>query len=91
MNLSGVISQLISLFLMMLAGYIVARAGIMTPEFRKRLSPFTLNSAAPCIVISSVLESDSSPMAMISAAGIGVLFFVLMIIFAAVLVRIVRT
>lgn len=91
MNLSAVINQLISLFLMMLAGYIVARAGIMTPDFRKRLSSFTLNSAAPCIIISSVLESESSPMTMISAAGIGVLFFLLMIVFAAVLVRLVRT
>ena len=91
MNLSAVINQLIALFLMMLAGYIVARAGIMTPEFRKRLSSFTLNTAAPCIIISSVLESDSSPMTMISAAGIGVLFFLLMILFAALLVRIVRS
>ena len=91
MNLSAVINQLISLFLMMLAGYIVARVGIMTPEFRKRLSSFTLNTAAPCIIISSVLESDSSPMTMISATGVGVLFFLLMIVFAAVLVRLVRT
>ena len=37
MNLSAVINQLISLFLMMLAGYLIARVGIMTPEFRKRL------------------------------------------------------
>ena len=91
MNLSAVINQLISLFLMMLAGYIIARVGIMTPDFRKRLSSFTLNTAGPCIIISSVLESDSSPMTMISAAGIGVLFFVLMIVFAAVLVRLMRT
>ena len=91
MNLSAVISQLMSLFLMMLAGYLIARVGIMTPEFRKRLSSFTLNTAAPCIIISSVLESDSSPMAMISAAGTGVLFFILMILFAAGLVRLMRT
>ena len=91
MNLSAVINQLISLFLMMLAGYLIARVGIMTPEFRKRLSSFTLNTAAPCIIISSVLESDSSPMTMISATGVGVLFFLLMIVFAAVLVRLVRT
>ena len=45
MNLSAVISQLMSLFLMMLAGYLIARVGIMTPEFRKRLSSFTLNTA----------------------------------------------
>ena len=90
MNLSAVITQLLSLFLMMLAGYIVARAGIMTPEFRKRLSSFTLNTAAPCIILSSVLESDSSPLTMLSAAGIGVLFFILMILLAALLVRLLR-
>ena len=43
MNLSGVISQLISLFLMMFVGYIVAHVGIMTPEFRARLSHYTLS------------------------------------------------
>lgn len=91
MNLSAVINQLISLFFMILAGYLIARVGIVTPEFRKRLSAFTLNTAAPCIIISSVLESDSSPMTMVSAAGIGVLFFLLMIVFAALVVRLART
>ncbi|MBQ4608910.1 MAG: AEC family transporter, partial [Clostridia bacterium] len=65
MNLSGVINQLISLFLMMLMGFLVAKAGIVSPEFRKKLSTFTLNTAAPCIIISSVLESDSQPSSMI--------------------------
>lgn len=90
MNVSGVIHQLISLFLMMLAGYIIARAGIVTPDFRKKLSSFTLNSAAPCIIISSVLESESASSAMIGAAGMGVVFFLLMIAFAALLVRVLR-
>lgn len=91
MNLLAVISQLVSLFLMMLIGFIVARAGIVTPDFRKRLSTFTLNTAAPCIIISSVLESDSNPMKMIGAAGMGVYFFVIMIVFSAIIVRMLRT
>ena len=69
MNISGVINQLISLFLMMLAGYIVARAGILTPAFRKQLSNFTLNAAAPCIIIASVLQSTSTPADLIRASG----------------------
>lgn len=91
MNLSGVISQLISLFLMMLAGYIVARAGIVTPEFRQRLSAFTLNTAAPCIIVSAVLQSESTPGDMIRATGVSFIFFLLMIALAALLVRLVRT
>ncbi len=90
MNLLAVIGQLISLFLMMLIGFIAAKAHIITPDFRKRLSTFTLNTAAPCIIISSVLESESNPMKMIGAAGMAVFFFVLMIVFASVIVRVLR-
>ncbi len=90
MNVSGVIHQLISLFLMMFAGYVVARAGIVTPDFRKRLSTFTLNTAAPCIILSSVLESESSSGEMIGAAGMGVVFYLLMIAFAMLIVRVLR-
>jgi len=91
MNLSTVIMQLISLFLMMAAGYLIARVGIMTPEFRVRLSSYALTLAAPCSITAAVLESSSTPATMISAVGVGALFFVLMIVFAAVLVRLVRT
>ena len=90
MNLFAVINQLISLFLMMLIGFIAARTGIITPDFRKRLSAFTLNTAAPCIIISSVLESESNPLRMIGAAGMGVLFFIIMIAFSAIIVRVLR-
>ena len=90
MNLLAVISQLISLFLMMLMGFVVARAGIVTPDFRKRLSAFTLSTAAPCVIISSVLSSESNPLKMIGAVGMAVFFFVIMIVFAAIVVRVLR-
>ena len=67
MNLSGVIMQLISLFLMMFVGYVVARSGIMTPDFRARLSTFTLSCVAPFAILSSVLESNTPPATMLSA------------------------
>ena len=47
MDLSGVINQLVSLFLMMIIGFIAARFGVITPDFRKKLSSFTLTIAAP--------------------------------------------
>ena len=65
MSLSTVIMQLVSLFLMMAAGYLVARVGIMTPEFRAKLSSYTLSLAAPCAILSGVLESSSTPATMI--------------------------
>ena len=87
MNLQAVISQLIALFLMILVGYAAARAQLITPEFRLRLSSLTLNTAAPCIIISSVLESESG-VNRAAALGTGVLFFAVMIALAAVLVRV---
>jgi len=91
MNLSGIIMQLVSLFLMIFVGYLVARCGIMTPEFRARLSTFTLSCVAPFAILSSVLESDTPPSTMISAVGVALLFYAVMCIFAALLVRLVRT
>ena len=88
MNLQAVISQLIALFLMILVGYAAARAQLITPEFRLRLSSLTLNTAAPCIILSSVLESESGSVNMAAALGTGALFFVLMIALAALLVRV---
>ena len=90
MNLLAVINQLISLFLMMLAGFVAARAGVITPDFRKKLSTFTLSTAAPGVVISSVLTSDSNPLKMLGALGMSVFFFALVSLFAAVIVRVFR-
>ena len=90
MNLSAVINQLISLFLMIFTGYIAARAGIITPDFRKRLSSFTLNTAAPCVVVSAVLDGDSNPLQMLGAVGMAVFFYAFMSFLAAVIVRLLR-
>ena len=90
MNLLAVINQLISLFLMMLAGFVAARAGVITPDFRKKLSTFTLSTAAPGVVISSVLTSDSNPLKMLGALGMSVFFFALVSLFAAIIVRVFR-
>ncbi|MBQ2990243.1 MAG: AEC family transporter [Clostridia bacterium] len=91
MNLAGVLSQLVSLFLMMIAGYALARIGLITREFRQRLSSFTLNTASPCVIISSVLQSESVPSDMIGAVGAAVLMFIALIFIAAAVVRIVPT
>ena len=90
MNLSAVISQLAALFLMILAGYISALADLISPQFRQKLSSLALNTAAPCIILSSVLESESGSADMAAAVGVGVFFFALMIALAALLVRVCR-
>lgn len=89
--MTGVVNQLISLFLMMFIGYIAARAGLITPQFRQKLSSFTLNTAAPCIIVSSVLESETVSSSMLLAVGMAAVFFVIMCLLARAIVHIVPT
>jgi len=91
MNLSGVISQLISLFLMMGIGYVAARSGLITPDFRRRLSAFTLSAIAPCIILSSALESSMPASSMLVVMLTAALFFVVMIVLSILLVRLARS
>ena len=91
MAVSGIIFQMITLFIMMFAGYLAARAGLITPNFRRGLSSLVLSTAFPCCIVSSVLQSGGAPGDMLVALGVSVAFFALMIALAAVLVRVVPT
>ena len=91
MAVSGIIFHMITLFIMMFAGYLAARAGLITPNFRRGLSSLVLSTAFPCCIVSSVLQSGGAPSDMIVALGVSVAFFALMIALAAALVRVVPT
>ena len=91
MDLLGVLAQLISLFLMMLVGFITARTGIVTPEFRKRLSTFTLHVASPCIILSSALESTIPASGMLTVLLVAALFFVVMIALGHLIARLLHS
>lgn len=90
MDLSGVIGQLISLFLMMFVGFIAARIGIVTPEFRKRLSTFTLYIASPCVILSSALSSTIPASGMLTVLLVAALFYAVMIALSQVITRLMR-
>ena len=49
MAVSGIIFQMITLFIMMFAGYLAARAGLISPSFRRGLSSLVLSTAFPCL------------------------------------------
>ena len=91
MAVSGIIFHMITLFIMMFAGYLAARAGLITPNFRRGLSSLVLSTAFPCCIVSSVLQSGGAPGDMLVALGVSVAFFALMIALAAALVRVVPT
>lgn len=49
MAVSGIIFQMITLFIMMFAGYLAARAGLISPSFRRGLSSLVLSTAFPLL------------------------------------------
>lgn len=91
MDFQGVFSQLLALFLMIGAGFVAARAGIIPPELRPRLSTLVLSVTYPCVIISSVLSTTGEGTGMLRALLIAMLFFAVMIALAALLTRLART
>ena len=85
MAVSGIIFQMITLFIMMFAGYLAARAGLISPSFRRGLSSLVLSTAFPCCIVSAVLQSGGAPGDMVVALGVSVAFFALLIALAATL------
>lgn len=91
MAIANVLSQMVSLFLMMFVGFLAAKVGLIEPDFRRKLSSLVLNTACPCIIVSSVLKSGGAPSAMVATLGISVVFYAVMIVLAFLLVHIVPT
>lgn len=91
MNLIAVFSQLISLFLMIGAGYLAARASLISPDLRPKLSALVLSVTCPCVIISSVLSSSGGGADMARALLTAIVYFAAMIALAVLLTRLVRT
>ena len=91
MAIMNVLSQMISLFMMMFVGFLAAKVGLIEPDFRRKLSSLVLNTACPCIIVSSVLKSGGAPSAMVATLGMSIVFYAVMIVLAFLLVHIVPT
>ena len=86
MNLSGVMTQLIALFLMMAVGYAVAKTGLITPDFRKKLSSLVLMTAAPGSILSAALQSNIAGREMLVVLLVAAAFYVILSLLAKVMV-----
>lgn len=53
--MDNIITQMVILLILVLAGFVSARSGIMGGEFDRRLSNFVINVSCPCLIISSVM------------------------------------
>ncbi len=63
MAVSGIIFQMITLFIMMFAGYVSARAGLISPSFRRGLSSLVLSTAFPAASFPRCCKAAARPAA----------------------------
>lgn len=60
MDISVLINQMITLFLMMLLGYILYKIHIMNDTFNQQVTKLILHVTTPCLILSSVLDDSAN-------------------------------
>lgn len=58
MNIEIILNQLLTLFLLMGAGFILSRLGLMQPDFNRALTRLLINVTMPFLIIDSVLKLE---------------------------------
>ena len=64
MDIMLVVNRMIQLFVMIGVGFVVARANLIQENFNQHLTKFVLNLTMPCMIISSVISSQSHQLAL---------------------------
>jgi len=76
MDIQIIINQILVLFILMAAGFVISKAKVLTREGNKTLTKLVLSVTLPCTILSSVFENEFE----ITAGGTA--YFLLMSLFA---------
>lgn len=89
MDIESVLLQMISLFLLVIAGFASHKLKLMGGDFDKRLSNFVIQVTLPCIIIASTMGDTMPDRSHIPALlGVGVFTYALLIAMAYVIPKI---
>lgn len=88
MDIQTVAVQMIALFLLVIAGYVSRKCGLMGQDFDRKLSNFVIQVTAPCLVIASTM-GDVMPdrSHILPLLGVGAATYAVLIALAYVLPR----
>ena len=78
--MDNIISQMVILLLLVVAGFIANRCGLMGGDFDRRLSNFIINISCPCLIVSSVM-GDAVPNRRMILPLLAVGFFTYLVLF----------
>lgn len=86
--MDNIVIQMIILLLLVVAGFVSNRCGLMGGDFDRKLSGFIINVSCPCIIISSVMGDVFPDRGMIlPLLGVGMITYVLLFLIAYFLPR----
>lgn len=88
MDILSVATQMVVLFLLVLAGFVSHKCGLMGGEFDKRLSNFVIQVTCPALIISSTMGENLPDRSHIPVLlGVGILTYTVLIALAYVIPR----
>lgn len=88
MNIESVAAQMAVLFILVIAGFVAHKCGIMGGDFDKRLSNLVIQLTCPCLIVSSTMGDTMPDRSLIlPLLGVGTLTYVVLIALAYILPR----
>ena len=88
MNIESVAAQMAVLFILVIAGFVAHKCGIMGGDFDKRLSNLVIQLTCPCLIVSSTMGDTMPDRSLIlPLLGVGTLTYVALIALAYILPR----
>ncbi len=90
MDIKVVISQMLTLFLILALGYLAAKRKVVSPNFGAQLSNFILSITLPCMMLASVatMPADTNQKDVLMMFVISILFYLVMPFIAYMIARI---
>lgn len=86
--MDNIISQMLILLLLVVAGAIANKTGLMGGDFDRRLSNFVINLSCPCLIVSSVMGDQLPDRSMIlPLLGVSFATYIILLLVAAFLPR----
>ena len=86
--MDNIVIQMIILLLLVVAGFVSNRCGLMGGDFDRKLSGFIINVSCPCLILSSVVGDVFPDRGMIlPLLGVGMITYVLLFLIAYFLPR----
>ncbi len=92
MDISVLLNQMITLFLMMFLGYFLYKVNILNETFNKQITVLILQVTTPCLILSSVLDDSAalSPSAVAETFIVAILFYLLLPLISKLITFIIR-